>query len=734
MDNIKHAHYNLGIAYSNDAQYNKAIPEFQTAIKLDANFIDAHCGLGRAYVEQDELDNAEMSVTAALKLDANYPPALALRDTIRQAYYDKGITSLNDEHYNAAVTTFQKVVTLDPDFKYAHYYLGRAYIGLQAYDKAVDSLQSAVALDANLEYAQYNLGYAYAAQGQYAQAVPHLEQAIAVDPNLKHAHYNLARAYRELDNLEAATNAATETLRLDANYQPAHELLEGIKQVYYNRGIAYLNDERYSEAVTAFQNAITLDSDFATGHYNLGLAYFRMEMYPRAVSSLEKTIALEPNHKAAYHALALAYFGQQELEKARNAASDALKRDANYQPARSLLEAIDPSFTPPATQATTPPDTGTTTNPQPNPQPDAKSRQEAHYELGTAYRESKMNAEAIAEFQKAIDIDPDFVAAYTSLGALYLEMWQIDEAENAAKEALRVDANSHPARQLLDDIRQVRPVRPTRSATKSAKQASTPAPAKRASAPADPSDTPDVKQDQERGLVFLNNKQYHQAAAAFKRVIKADASAVEAHYGLGQAYLGIGAFDDAKAAADEALRLNASHQQARELLQLIKFARNMERNRKIRKKVLFYAAILGVIAVGVFVEIKFEIIPRPNPPLNLSIAEAVLEEPSGNRFLDAGETARLKLIIRNNGKTVRNIEVRLQPPAIAGVKFKNFAEIGKLRQNREEIIRISMTADQKVKAKKSELQIQLFGKTGLFGRMEPVATKVFKLTIIPDIP
>ena len=55
----------------------------------------------------------------------------------------------------------------------------------------------------------------------------------------------------------------------------------------------HLNNERYSEAVTAFQNAITLDPDFTTAYYNLGLAHYEMEMYPRAVDVLQKAIVLD---------------------------------------------------------------------------------------------------------------------------------------------------------------------------------------------------------------------------------------------------------------------------------------------------------------------------------------------------------------------------------------------------------------------------------------------------------
>lgn len=733
MNAIKEAHYNLGIAYLEAGQYNRAVPEFEAAIKLDPNFIGAHCALCRAYLEQDELEKAGTAITAALKLDANHQPALLLSGTITAAYQDRGKAYLDDKRYTEAVAAFQKAITLDADLgdssevsdsgnTYIYVHLGAAYIGMKAYQEAIKALEHAIAQDADLVDAHYNLGYAYVEQGAYDQAVPHLERAIAIAPHLKRAHYNLARAYRETGNLEAATNAVTETLRLDANYQPAHELADTIKQAHYNSGITHLNDERYSEAVTAFQNAITLDADFVTAHHNLGVSYLKMETYPRAASSLERTVTLDPNHKAAHHALALAYLGQQELGKARDTAKEALKIDANYQPARSLLEAIDPSYTPlPISSVSETQDTTPSASEHPvDPQPDAKSRQEMHYELGAAYLESEMHAEAIGEFQKAIDIDPDFIAAYMRLGTVYLEMEQLDAAENAAREALRIDADSQPARQLLEDIEKARPVHPEPESTKQ-----TPSPA----------DPPDAKQNLERGFVFLNSRQYDQAAAAFKRVIKADASSVEAHYGLGQAYLEIGAFDDAKAAADAVLRLNPNHNQARELLQVIKFASNIERNRKIRKKVLSYAAVLGIVVVAAFVAIRLNLIPwstSPAPP-NASIT-AALEEPSGNGFLDAGETGRIKLTITNKGSTVRDVEIRFDPSSIAGLRLKKPAPISKLGADSEETIRISITADKNVRGRDQKLQIQLFGKTELFGKKEVIATQDFSFKIIPTTP
>ena len=153
MNAIKEAHYNLGIAYLEAGQYSRAVPEFESAIKLDPNFIGAHCALCRAYLQQDELENAGIAVTAALKLDANHQPALLLRGMITDAYYDRGKICLDDRSYTEAVAAFQKAITLDADLgassqdadsekTHIHVHLGAAYIGMKAYQQAIEALET----------------------------------------------------------------------------------------------------------------------------------------------------------------------------------------------------------------------------------------------------------------------------------------------------------------------------------------------------------------------------------------------------------------------------------------------------------------------------------------------------------------------------------------------------------------------------------------------------------------
>ena len=209
-------------------------------------------------------------------------------------------------------------------------------------------------------------------------------------------------------------------------------------------------------------------------------------------------------------------------------------------------------------------------------------------------------------------------------------------------------------------------------------------------------------------MLFLNNGQYNQAAAAFKKVIKADPSAIEAHHGLGQAYLEIGAYDDAKIATEETLRRNPNHRQARELLQIIQFAKNQEKHQGIRKKVLRYAAIFAVIALGVFIAIRFDLLPSwwNNAPPNLSI-NVSLEEPSKNKALDAGETGRLRLKISNSGGTARNIRIKFDPTFITGIDYKPPDIISKLKKNSTENIAVEMSASDHARPRTQSLKILL---------------------------
>jgi tetratricopeptide (TPR) repeat protein len=73
-------------------------------------------------------------------------------------------------------------------------------------------------------------------------------------------------------------------------------------QIYNNRGGALHSMKRYDEALSNYDHAIAIKSDYAILHYNRGHALLALKRYDEALASYDNAIFLEPDYAAAYHA------------------------------------------------------------------------------------------------------------------------------------------------------------------------------------------------------------------------------------------------------------------------------------------------------------------------------------------------------------------------------------------------------------------------------------------------
>src|SRR4051812_7421179 len=65
------AFYNRGLAYDNKGQYDRAIEDYDQAIKLNPNDADVFVNRGNAYARKGQNDRAIQDFDQALKLDPN---------------------------------------------------------------------------------------------------------------------------------------------------------------------------------------------------------------------------------------------------------------------------------------------------------------------------------------------------------------------------------------------------------------------------------------------------------------------------------------------------------------------------------------------------------------------------------------------------------------------------------------------------------------------------------------
>ena len=77
----------------------------------------------------------------------------------------------------------------------------------------------------------------------------------------------------------------------------------------------------------------------------------------------------------------------------------------------------------------------------------------AYFGRGHVYRHIKQYANAVIAFQQAIKLKPNYKEAYHGLGITYFESGGNNRAEAAANAALKIDPHYLPTRQLLDAIK-----------------------------------------------------------------------------------------------------------------------------------------------------------------------------------------------------------------------------------------------------------------------------------------
>ena len=349
---------------------------------------------------------------------------------------------------------------------------------------------------------------------------------------------------------------------------------------------------------------------------------------------------------------------------------------------------------------------------------------DGHYTLGKAYLRAEQYDEAVTHFEHALRLDDAFIEAHHALALAYFGLHRLQDAKSAALEVLKLDATYQPTLAFLQaiDPGASPPEQPDSVATPAVEQIETPKPTElppSTTNPVEKENTPpetenanhtDIDKDLERGIVFLANKQYPQAEAAFKKVIKASPNHAIAHYNLAQTYMETGVLTDASIEADKALRLNPSYEPAKQLKEGIAFLANKERQRKLQKKLIRYIAPVVIIGIIVFIAFRVNLFSGMLPektPAELLIYTNLEDTANNNGYIDAGENVALIITIFNQGGAGKNLKLYIVPKKIEGLHYQAHDRTFNIAKNGLEIIRIPITAENTIKTKKATLKINI---------------------------
>jgi TolB-like protein/Flp pilus assembly protein TadD/predicted Ser/Thr protein kinase len=254
-----------------------------------------------------------------LKLSPQEQQAIQHRYTQNPQAYDaylRGHASVENpdqlEKLEDARRHFEDALQSDPD--YAPALAGLAWVEGQIYrnldakpshlQRAEQFAQRALAIDPRLAETHVALGTVNADKYDYAGAAREFRTATDLDPNNAYAWDLLSWAlgYEQPPEAAAAEKAAREALRLQPSLHPAH----------YHFGRALFLQQRYTEAIAAFEHERELDPKSSFPDFGLGQVYLAQGDYDKAVATFSK----DPRPAGiSYFWLAAAYAAHGDKDK-----------------------------------------------------------------------------------------------------------------------------------------------------------------------------------------------------------------------------------------------------------------------------------------------------------------------------------------------------------------------------------------------------------------------------------
>jgi len=319
---------------------------FRNALRDDPNFWEASYNLGIAYFNDHDYDKALQQ----------FDQIIAALPNFEKPYYGRALILYRRGEFSKAKSDFEQVIKFNPNDYKPYFYLGKVSISLNQFGEAKKYLKKASELNPDYSKIYVELGNIYFTQQQYRDAIPHYRRALELDPEDVEALQNLGEsfyrtqvyysAYSQFQNLlkiEPDNAAANFMLGITAYKQAVlSELIEAFLELF-DADLATESKERkklkgntrerqdvYREMVTAFDRARKARSNFLEATFNLALTYNDMGILDSAIIYYQKAIQIQPDLVRAHIKLAKVYDERSEKQKALAEYKSVLAIDPGY--------------------------------------------------------------------------------------------------------------------------------------------------------------------------------------------------------------------------------------------------------------------------------------------------------------------------------------------------------------------------------------------------------------------
>ncbi len=162
---------NRGNAYAANGDLERALRDYDEAIKLNPKNAGAYVDRALALARRGDGD-------AAMK---DYTMAITLNPQQWQAYFNRAAELRDHGKLHEAVADLNQVVKLNPEFAGAYLNRGNIYVRQGELDKAIADYNAALLRDANLSYVYIVRANLFLRKKNYRKAMSDLQTAVQMD-------------------------------------------------------------------------------------------------------------------------------------------------------------------------------------------------------------------------------------------------------------------------------------------------------------------------------------------------------------------------------------------------------------------------------------------------------------------------------------------------------------------------------------------------------------------------
>lgn len=325
-DDLAKLYHNRGGEYQSKQQYDLAIADYNTAIRLSPRYQGPYIDRGVTYRAMHQNDRAIASYNEVLRINPNNSFALNNRGLI---YKEMG-------QYDRAIQDFNQALRVDPKDFSPQRNRADVYLITGQYDRAIADYNATALLRSGAGDALYGRGIARLKKGDTAAGAADIAAAKVLEADIVEQFGR--RGILPPNNFNSPNwcggkDGATPDLQISGCTSVIQSgRLSGINLSipFFNRANGYRNKGEYDHAIEDYSESIRLDPKDASPFINRGIVFSNKGQYDRAIEDYNEAIKLRPKSFLAFNNRGSAYKDKGQYARAIEDYNEAIRLLPKY--------------------------------------------------------------------------------------------------------------------------------------------------------------------------------------------------------------------------------------------------------------------------------------------------------------------------------------------------------------------------------------------------------------------